>query len=154
MKKVKVSKFQGFLVGQLIVSIIAIALLIFDDFGGYYHYDYYNKVKTWGYVYFGSGFFTTLLMIVVLTGFAISAYSAFIILKDKRITSKLIKRYQNLSFKTIILSLTITIIGAVVFIISNVIDQTQEWWLDSSFFGSFIGGILLIFLKMFCISIP
>ena len=41
---------------------------------------------------------------------------------------------------------TLAGIGGLVFAIINIIDGTQEWWFDGGFYGSFIGGLVILFL--------
>ncbi len=149
MSKMDISKIQGLLVGQLIISIIGGLLIVFSDFAGFYHYDYYNKIEKWGNIYLGSGILSSILIAIVAFGLFLSAYHAFKILREKDGDSQTIIKLENIAKKYVLISITITIVGALYFVINEIIVETQEWWLDTGFYGGVVGGALaLIFIKM------
>ena len=66
---------NGFLIGQIIVSVIGALVLLVGDFAGYYYNDAYNGIQVWGYVSLGSGFFTSVLVIL---GAVLLLYPAYL----------------------------------------------------------------------------
>lgn len=148
MSKIDTSKIQGLLIGQLIFSIIGGLLMVFSDFSGYYHYDYYNKIEIWGSIYLGSGITSSILILIVSFGLFTSAFNAYQILKEKSVERQRILTLENIAKKHLLISISVTIIGAIIFVVNILIDQTQEWWFDAGFYGALIGGILsLVFIR-------
>jgi len=137
---------NSFLIGQIIVAVIGALVLLVNDFAGYYYNDAYNGIQVWGYVSIGSGFFTTTLIILGAGLLLYPAYSAYKILKAKEISKNELIKHAKTSFKFGIFAVAISTIGALIFVITNVINETQEWWLGSGFYAIFIAGVLISFL--------
>ncbi len=145
-EKINTSRIRGYLVGQVIASFIGALLLLIDDFAGYYYSNYYIRSHTWGDIYFGSGFLATTLIIIGAGGLLFSLFFAVKTLKLKNEASiSLIKKNVKKSIMGGIFTAGLAWIGGLVFIITNVIDETEEWWLDLGFYGAFIGGLLVAF---------
>ncbi len=145
-EKIDTSKIQGYLVGQVIVSVVGALLLLIGDFAGFYYSNYYIRSQTWGDIYFGSGFLATMLIIIGAGGLLFSLFFAVKTLRLKnKVSISLVKKNVKKSIIGGIFTAGLAGIGGLVFIISNVIDETEEWWLDSGFYGAFIGGLLVAF---------
>jgi hypothetical protein len=147
-EKVDKSQIQGFLTGQLIITLIGGLLLIISDFAGFYHYDYYNKIEKWGSVYLGSGFISSLLIVVTAIGLFLSAWYSFQIMKNDSLTTEKILTLEANVEKILLVSMSITVAGGLIFAASEIITQTQEWWFDAGFYGALVGsGMGMVFAK-------
>lgn len=155
MKKIRISQIHGYLVGQAILAFIGALLLLVDDFAGYYYRDYYNHIDVWGDIYLGSDFLGSVLILIGIGSLSFSLYFAVKTLRLKNeVPVSLVKENVKKSIKGGIFAAGLAGISALIFIISNVIEQTQEWWLDSGFYGAFIGGLLVAYFgKMIIDSI-
>ncbi|MBR9705674.1 hypothetical protein GOV14_01440 [Candidatus Pacearchaeota archaeon] len=142
----KKSKLKTYLALEAIASFIGIMLLLIDDFAGFYHYDYYNKIRIWGFVGLGNGVLGSVLILIGALALLFSLYTSIRYLRMKKISVQSLKKDMKRVMISGIFVSALAGIGALVFIITNVIDETQEWWLDSGFYGAFIGGILIIIL--------
>ena len=138
-KPEKIEKpWQGYLVGQVIASSSGALLLAVENFGGFYYRDDYAHV--YGYVYLGSGFLPTILILLGIGGLLFALAAAVRNLKAKEGESAALfkentmKSIQGAGFTAILAA-----VGAVVFIVSSI---DTEWWLDGGFYGAFIGGLL------------
>ncbi len=149
---------------QIIVIIVAILLLFFGNFAGAYYssssktrmrsqYDVstgrYNPVyQTTHSNYFepvrlGSGVIASIMILlgIVAFGYALNAS----IQSYKAETEDIASIVENIgkSINGAKFAVGLSIFGAVMFIL-NYSDAT-EWWLDSGFYGAFIGGLLAIY---------
>lgn len=132
---------QGLLVGQVILAVIGALLLAVDDFAGYYYYNYYAGVEVWGYVSLGSGILGTILILIGIFGLLFSGYCA---LNSLRIGKK-IKENAKKSMASALIVVVLSFVGALVFLIDNFINETQEYWLGAGFYSSFIGALLILY---------
>lgn len=141
-----ISKIKTYLFGQVLVAFIGALLLLLDDFAGFYYRDYYNHIDVWGYIYLGSGFLGSVLILIGVGGLLFSLYFAVktLRLKGKASISEIKKNTRN-SIKGGMLTAGLAIISGLIFVIDNVIEGTQEWWLDSGFYGALISGLLIVF---------
>jgi hypothetical protein len=137
------SKYQGYLVGQVIASSIGALLLAIDDFSGYYYYDYYNKIETWGYIYLGSGVLGSILILAGIGGLLYALKASIQSLQAKDATPALIRENAEKSIQGAGFTAGLALVGAVVFVFSSL---ETEWWLDAGFYGAFVGGLLTVFL--------
>ena len=152
MNKVDSSQFQGYLVGQVIVTSVGALLLALEDFGGFYYGNYYMGIETYGYIFLGSGFLSTILILMGLAGLLISLRAAINSLKAKdSATLELLEHNARTSMKGAGFTVVLAGLGAIVFAISSIIDET-EWWLDGGFYGAFIGGLLTILFSKLMID--
>lgn len=149
---VKISKIKSYLVAQAVVAALGAFLLVFDDFAGYYYRDYYNHIDVWGDIYLGSGFLGSVLILIGAGSLLYSLYFSVKTLKLKEASASLVKKNVKKSIKGGFVAAGLAGISAIVFVIDNVISGTQEWWLDTGFYGAFIGGILVIYLGKKIIS--
>lgn len=141
--KLKTSEYQGILIGQIVIGIIGGLFLLLDDFAGWYHGAYYYE--EWGDIYFGSGFITSILLFAMTLLLFRSAYSAIKIVKAEKVDSEILKSHANSSQRNGIIVAGTIFIGGLVFVISNILDETSDWWLDNGFNAGLIAGIAFIF---------
>jgi hypothetical protein len=132
---------QIFFVGALITSVVGAAMLFFADFGGYNEgaYNYYVHPEA---QYAGAAPF-----FVILMGIALLVTAVFSLwgLKDPSAIT------ENQLKLVLIISIGVCVTSALLAIILLIWFETfaDEGWLDVSFFGSLIGGILTtLFFKL------
>ncbi len=132
---------QTGLVGALISSVIALILIVFTDFGGWY--GYYGTYEEYGYVGVYN-VYSLILLLPLITCFAAISYFSYKGLASKE---NLNIAEINLAFQLSIGALLITILSAIIFV--ALVMESDDWWFDAGFYGSFIGSILdMIFLKI------
>ena len=145
MEKGEVSKFQGLLVGQIIASAVGALLLAVSDCGGYYYMKYYSGIKVWGDIYLGSGILASVLILTGMAGLLVALMAAVNSIKAKEnLTADLLKQNARRSIIAAGFTASLAALGALIFAVTSTIDQT-DWWLDSGFYGAFIGGLLTVF---------
>ena len=151
MDKVDSSQFQGYLVGQVITASVGATLLAFEDFGEFYYRNYLGN-ETDGYICLGSGFLTTILILMGLAGLLISLRAAIQSLQAKdNATLEMLEHNARTSMKAAGFTVLLSGLGAIVFAISSILDET-DWWLAGGFYGAFIGGLLTIFFSKLIID--
>ena len=124
---------QTYLVGTLILSVVAIILVIFTDWGGYYYGGYYYEEWGWVYLFTRAGFFLLSLCIAI---FSFVAYISYLGLRTpERLSDRLIL-YGLLG------SIIIVIVNLFGLIIFGIMVSDSDWWMDAAFYASFIGGLL------------
>ena len=131
------SQNMSYYVGAIITSLIGGILLLATDFGGWYNYNYYAGVRSWGWVD-ASVFPLNILFIITAFCLCYCTIISFMALKnvDKPPKKKTIKLGITLSLTVFILA----IIGGIVFILT--IEGPTDWWLGEAFYGGLIGGLL------------
>ena len=142
--KFKTSEYQGILIGLMIVGIISGLLLLLTDFAGWYHGSYHYE--EWGYIYFGSGIFTSLVLFVMTLLMFRSAYGAMKIIKVEKVDFGVLKSQAMESQRGGMAVAVISFASGLLFAVSNIIEETGEGWLDVGFFAGVIGGVMLVFL--------
>lgn len=120
-----------------IFSIVAIIFLLFTDFAGFYYYSIDNSY----YSFLFSDTKSTILILSVIAGFG---SIVFILSGPLRTRESLSKENLDLCFKISIGILVVVLIGVLFYIIES-FEATDDW-LDSAFYGSFIGSIINIFI--------
>lgn len=143
MEKIDISQFQGFLVGQVITAFIGTVMLATGDFAGYYYMNYYSGYESYGYIYLGSGFLTTILILSGMAGLVISLHAAIKSLKENA-TGEQLKQNARRTIVCAGYTTILAALGGFIFAISNILDET-DWWLDFGFYGAFVGGLLTVF---------
>jgi len=123
---------------QIILALIAILLLLTEDFGGYYQYGYYQR--TWGYIYFGSGIFTVFFGSILVVGLLVIVYAGY-----KRALAPSAEdaaKYARLTLYSGLFVGGLALIGGVAFAASMLWEDVTEWWFDMAFYGPLVGGFL------------
>ena len=64
----------------------------------------------------------------------------------------MVPRVDSNSSRYGIVVASVSFIGGLIFAISNIIDETSDWWLDTGFFASIISGIALILFAKLILS--
>lgn len=145
MKKADLATLRKYLVGQLALSVIAAFLLLFDDFSGYYYGDYYLGVEQWGYIYMGSGIFSSIIILLLAGCFLLSIYLTVKLLRQKNVVSvEGVTEAANKTIKAGTFSAVLASVSAMIFIAFMILDEANDWWLDAGFYGALIGGLFLI----------
>lgn len=127
---------------QTLVLSIALLTLVFDDFGGTYEYDYYNHIEYYSYTYLGSGILPTLVLgsVVFFLGRSLIANIQF--LRGRLQETKAIVAAYRTNYTYSLISLAILGLSALVFILVNIVEETQEWWFESASYIPFIAAIV------------
>lgn len=144
MDKIDTSNFQGYLVGQVIAASVGVLLLAVGDFGGFYYRDYYTHVETNGYIYLGSGFLSTILILLGIGGLLIALRAAIKSLQAKDASPTLLRENAQRAVKGAGFTAALATLGALVLALNSTLEGI-EWWLDSGFYGAFAGGLLTVF---------
>ena len=137
----------SYFVGALITSLIGGILLLATDFAGWYAYNYYLGVRSWGWVGLGEFPVGIVFLIPAFFLFYCSGIS-LLALKDIDKTPN-----KNLIRWGIILSLVVFIlalIGGIVFILT--LEDVSDWWLGEAFYGGLIGGLLTFLFLYFAMK--
>lgn len=145
MSKVDTSQFQGHLMGQIIAAVVGSILLIFEDFAGYYVGGY--SVRTWAYINLGS-VIPAFFILIGIGGLVFALYYAVQSLqaKDDMSPMTLLENTRR-SMMGGAFTAALAGVGALVFILTSL--DTDDWWLDTGFYGAFFGGLLIaVFAKL------
>ena len=127
-------------VGSLITSVVGAVLLLATDFAGWFS-SYGGggiRVQEYGSIHLLTVFFP---LIAVLSATLIyCAYVSFKALSnpDDPPDTVAIDR----AYKGSVAVFATVIVGALVFSIIMLIDEPDDWWLDSGFYGGMIGALL------------
>jgi hypothetical protein len=121
-----------------ITSLVGGLLLLFTDFGGWHNYDYYNKIRTYGYIGpYASPFAFAAFFLVAFGLF----YCSIISLKGIRMGEYLSKRLVLSGFIVALIVLIIIGIGAGALF---ALVDASDIWLESGFYGGAIGSLLTV----------
>lgn len=133
-----------FFVGALITSVVGAVLLLATDFAGWYAA--YGgggiRVQEWGNIGLLTPYFP---LIAVLSSTLIyCAYVSFTALRnpDEMPDAVAIDR----AYKGAVAVFATVLVGALVFIAIILMDEPDDWWLDSGFYGGMIGSLLTAIL--------
>ncbi|MFX0084679.1 MAG: hypothetical protein ACFFAU_03315 [Candidatus Hodarchaeota archaeon] len=137
-----------FYFGSLITSILGAILIVLFDFAGWYNYDSYNAVESWGYVDFSLQNLLVFPIILIIAGCLFyCAYLSYIGLSSS--VKRLDEQQLQFGLITALIALVIVLFGGIIFIIVMLMDEPTNWWFDIGFFGSIIGsGLTLIFFYL------
>ena len=145
MEKFDASQFQSLLVGQFAASATGAILLALADFGGFYYMNYYAGFEVWGYIYLGSGFLVSIPILAGLAGLVVALMAIVNSLNAKEnLTADLLRQQTLKSIKGAGFTVSLAALGAIVFAIDSMIEET-DWWLSGGFYGAFIGGLLTVY---------
>lgn len=107
--------------------------------------DYYSGIGVWGYIYLGSGILTSVLILAGMAGLLVALMAAANSLKAKEdLTADQLKQNAHTSIIAAGFTASLAMLGAMVFAVTSMVEGT-DWWLDSGFYGAFIGGLLTVF---------
>ena len=133
-----------YFVGSLITSVFGAILLLATDFAGWFFTSSSSgyRVDVWGDISLLTPYFP---LIAVLSGTLIfCAYVAFTVLRnpDEKPDTHVIGR----AYRGSIAVFATVLVGALVFSVIMLLDEPEEWWLDSGFYGGMIGSLLTAIL--------
>jgi len=148
MAKVGTSQFQGYLIGQVIGAAVGALLLVVDDFAGFYYRSGY--VDVWGYITLYPISLATILILLGIGGLLQALYAAIQSLQAKDEASPtFLKENARKTMLGAGFTAALAGVGAIIFIISAIINDYGDWWFGAGFYGAFIGGLLAaLFGKM------
>ncbi|MCK5157534.1 MAG: hypothetical protein KAR08_00125 [Candidatus Heimdallarchaeota archaeon] len=109
--------------------------------------NYYSgtRVEVWGYIYLGSGILASVLILAGMAGLLVALMAAVNSLKAKgNLTADLLKQNAHRSIMAAGFTASLAMLGAMIFAVISMVEGT-DWWLDSGFYGAFIGGLLTVF---------
>lgn len=145
MTKIDIPKIKKYLIVQVLAAITGALFLLFDNFAGFYFYLYNSKAHIWGYIYLGSGILPSLLILVGVGALAFSLYNSYLILRIKgNADAGSVEKYQMNSIRAGFFTSILAFVGGFVFVAVSIWEETQSWWLDGGFYGSFIGGLVIV----------
>ncbi|MBR9680204.1 MAG: hypothetical protein GOU98_00045 [Candidatus Altiarchaeota archaeon] len=141
---IKPKDLKPYFMAQVIVGILASILIFLSDFGGYYYRDGYNHLDVWGYIYFGSGVLPSILMLLAIFGLLFPLKEAKVFLKAKKVNENKVYKYLTKSKHFALFTVALSVMGAVIL---GLTSWGIDWWLDTSFYAAFFGGLLLVFIN-------
>ncbi len=127
------------MMGALIMTALSGILMLVDDFGGGYWYDYYNGIRGWVYLGAWSSWWGFIIIMPMALAMFYMAYWSSMAMRDQSIiTVSQLNRffYYSLAIFGFMLFLGMVWAG---YAIANEYD---DWWFDVAFYGGVIGGIL------------
>ena len=144
MNKIELKKYLNI---NIVLLLIIIASILFGDFAGWFHGNYYLKIYQEGYIYMGSGILTTLVLtiLVVISGNSIKFLLE--VKKNEGKDKKLLIKNINKVLKNTKYLVWIVLIAAIIFVLKAEWDDTEERWLDIWFFIPFIFWITVILIN-------
>lgn len=132
-------RFQGYLVAQLVLAAVAIAMLAFGEFGGYY-YRTYPGVDVWGSVHLGSGVIASVLILAGVGGLAVAGRAALATLRAADVADAELRAREGRAMRAAGATAGLAALGALALAVTNL---DNEWWLGTGFYGAFVGGLLV-----------
>lgn len=137
----------SYYIGALIFSLIGGILLLVMDFAGWYAYNYYAGVRSWGYVGFNELPSGLIFLIPAIFLF----YCTWISLQALRNTNiPPSKNSIRLGFLLSLFVFLLALIGGIIFILT--LEDVSDWWFDGAFYGGLLGGGLTSFFLYFVLK--
>jgi hypothetical protein len=145
MSVTKLDSIKQYFVGSLIVSIIGGFTILLGDFAGWDYSNYYLGFFETGYidVSLENPLSAIILGSCALLLFFVS-YTSFQALSDPQ-QEGLAEKVQ-LGIYTSVTSLTVLLIGGLLFATILILEGDTDWWLDLGFYGGVIGSGLTLAL--------
>jgi hypothetical protein len=128
---------MSYYVGAIITSLIGGILLLATDFGGWYNYNYYAGVRSWGWV--GAGDFPFNLLFII-TAFCLFYCTIISFMALKNVDNPPSKKSIKLGIMLSLIVFILALIGGIVFILT--LEGPTDWWLGEAFYGGLLGGLL------------
>jgi hypothetical protein len=132
------TRYQGYLVAQLVLGAIGFVVLAVADFGGFYYRA--GSVDVYGSVYLGSGLVPTVLVLLGLGGLGLAGWAALDSLRDETATLETVAANARRSVRAGLFTAGLAVAGAVALAVAN---WGVTWWLDAGFWGAFAGGVFV-----------
>ena len=136
-----------YFIGSLIFSLIGGILLLVMDFGGWYAYNYYAGVRSWGYI--GLNDLPSGLIFIIPAFFLF--YCTWISLKALKNTNIIPNKNSiRLGFLLSLMVFLLALIGGIIFILT--LGNVTDWWFDGGFYGGLIGGLFTSIFLFFILK--
>ncbi len=137
----------SYLTGALIAATVGGIMLVASDFAGWYYRVPYGEVMVdrYGAVGLFSPYF------VVFAAFAVFLfYAAYVSYQGLRTGGDSVPRAAlERAYRGTAAVFAGCVLGAVVFVVLVVLQDTEDWWLDAGFYGGAVGsGLTALFLRM------
>ena len=137
----------SYYIGALIFSLIGGILLLAMDFAGWYAYNYYAGVRSWGYI--GLNELPSGLIFIIPAFFLF--YCTWISLKALQNTNKVPNKSSiKLGFLLSLVVFILALIGGIVFILT--LEDVSDWWFDGAFYGGLLGGLFTSIFMYFILK--
>ncbi len=149
---------------QIVVIVVAILLLFFGNFAGAYYgssskvrlrsqYDvstgrytpvYQDKYSDYyEYVRLGSGYIESIMILLGIGAFVYALMASVRSYDTDAGSVDSIRENIKRSINGAIFAVGLSVFGAIMFVWGY--GDANEWWLDSGFYGAFVGGLLAIY---------
>jgi len=137
----------SYFIGALIFSLIGGILLLAMDFAGWYAYNYYAGVRSWGYI--GLNELPSGLIFIVPAIFLF--YCTWMSLKALQNTNKLPNKSSiRLGFLLSLVVFLLALIGGIIFLLT--LEDVSDWWFDGAFYGGLFGGLFTSIFMYFILK--
>ena len=134
-----VSRYQWYLVAQLVFGALGALVLAVSDFGGFY-YRAGSAAEVYGYLYLGSGVLTSVLILAGLAGLGYALWMAYDSLRDPEATLETLDENARRSIVAALFTAGLAVLGAIALAVRS---WGVTWWLDAGFWGAFVGGVFV-----------
>jgi len=137
----------SYFIGALIFSLIGGILLLAMDFAGWYAYNYYAGVRSWGYI--GLNELPSGLIFIVPAIFLF--YCTWMSLKALQNTNKLPNKSSiRLGFLLSLVVFLLALIVGIIFLLT--LEDVSDWWFDGAFYGGLFGGLFTSIFMYFILK--
>ena len=143
MQKSILSKYINIIILLLVLAILSI---LFSDFAGWYHGNYYLKMYEEWYIYMWSGILTTIILTVVVVILWKSIKLLLEINENNKKNNKRAIKNINKVILYVKYVLWIIVASALIFIINVEWNDTEERWLDDGFYIPITLWIIVIII--------
>lgn len=126
---------------SFIACIIGAPAVLFSQFAGYYAYDYYNGFEISGSIHFDLevALIASIIIGIVTLGFLYGLYISYLGMQGQASASQV-----KTGLLSVVVSLAIIVIGALVFVIAMLEDE-PEWWFGAGFYFGLIASVVAVF---------
>jgi hypothetical protein len=129
-----------FFVGSQIISVFGAILLLATDFAGWFYTSSSSgyRVDEWGYIGLLTPYFP--LIAVLSCALLFCTYISFTALRNQEEEPDALVIGQ--AYRGSIAIFATVLLGALVFTVIMLLDEPDDWWLDSGFYRGMIGSLL------------
>lgn len=132
-----------YMLGGVIICALTGILLLVDDFGGAYWYDYYNGIRGWVWIGAFSSWYGFLIIMPMSIGMFYMAYWCSQAMRDPgTITISMLNQFFRYS---LFIGGFMTFLG-ILWAGYSIAVEYDDWWLDTAFYAGVIGGFLAAFI--------
>ena len=134
-------------IGSFLTSILGGIILLVSDFAGWYNYDAYDMVRSWGWIGVSvDAPLSSLILITVAICLFYCTYISYLGLQSAdKLTQQVVRRGLFLASTAFV----IIVVAALIFTTEMLLDEPTDWWLDTGFYGGFLGsGLTALFFHL------